>query len=750
MSARGLLAVAGTLAAVIALSLATSASANHSVTELLSVGPSGGNGSFPAAYGGASAAGTRVFFTTAERLVAADTDNSQDVYQRLGTTTTLISTGTTGGNGAFNAFFAGATPDGTHVYFETNEKLVAGDTDNSQDVYDRSGNTTTLVSTGTTGGNGAFNAFFDGASADGSHVFFETGESLVSGDTDSSVDIYDRSGGTTTQVSTGTTGANGPNNALFDGNSQDGTKVFFDTRDGLVAGDTDGKLDVYQRSSGATTQVSTGPSGGNGPNDAFFDGISADGSHVFFETDEVLTSDDTDASFDVYDRSGGATTRVSAGQINGNGANDAFFDASSQDGSRVFFESDEKLASGDTDSNFDVFERFSGTTTRESAGQINGNGAFDAFFGGISQDGTKLFFESDEKLVSGDTDSSQDVYQRSSGTTTQVSTGPSGGNGASLAFFDGASADGSRVFFDTQESLVSGDTDSSQDLYERFSGATTELSIGPTGGNGATPAFFDGSSQDGTKVFYETGESLVSGDTDSSIDVYAAKVASPSPGYDVPRAASILQVPLVPEFRQTISSTQCSARGGLNSAHGTPLALPSCNPPAFVPGTQAHFGAAGSGRVDLTMIEGDPGTPADEADLAISASLSDVRLGSASGADYAPSASGPDVSVHFRLRLSDTTNATTGQPCAATTTCPGTMSDYEFSAPANCTVTADPTVGSNCAVVTSADGVIPTVIKESRNSVLQTFRVHVDDAGANGTAGDGDDARMAAQGIFIP
>jgi len=442
---------------------------------------------------------------------------------------------------------------------------------------------------------------------------------------------------------------------------------------------------------------------------------------------------------------------ISTGPAGGNSpTNPAFYDAASADGTHVYFDTDEQLVSADTDNSFDVYERVGTTTNLVSIGPNGGNGANDAFFDGISQDGTKLFFESDEKLVSGDTDSSQDVYQRSSGATTQVSTGPSGGNGAPLAFFDGASADGSRVFFDTEESLVSVDTDSSQDLYERFSGATTDLSIGPTGGNGAIPAFFDGSSQDGTTVFYETGESLVGGDTDSSIDVYAAKVASPSPGYDVPRAASSLHAPLVPEFRQTIDATQCSARGGLNSTHGSPVALPSCNPPAFVPGTQAHFGVAGDGSVDLTMIQGDPGTPADEADLAIAASLSDIRLASASGADYAPSASGPDVSVHVKLRLSDTTNATTGQPCAATTTCPGTMSDYEFSAPVNCAVTADPSVGSNCSVVTSADGVIPTVIKESRNSVLQTFRVRVHDAGANGTVGDGDDARMASQGIYIP
>src|SRR5439155_5311648 len=136
-------------------------------------------------------------------LVPADTDASADVYDRSNGVTTLVSTGGIGGNGAFSAHFAGTTHDGTHVFFETNEKLATGDTDGSQDVYDRFGGSTTLVSTGPTGGSGPFGAYFDGTSSDASHVFFETAEKLASGDTDGSTDIYDRSGGTAALVSVG-------------------------------------------------------------------------------------------------------------------------------------------------------------------------------------------------------------------------------------------------------------------------------------------------------------------------------------------------------------------------------------------------------------------------------------------------------------------------------------------------------------------------------------------------------------------
>ena len=47
-------------------------------------------------------------------------------------------------------------PTARRVFFDTEEKLVAADTDAQFDVYERSGGTTTLLSTGPSGGNGSF------------------------------------------------------------------------------------------------------------------------------------------------------------------------------------------------------------------------------------------------------------------------------------------------------------------------------------------------------------------------------------------------------------------------------------------------------------------------------------------------------------------------------------------------------------------------------------------------------------------
>ena len=466
-------------------------------------------------FGGSSAGGSLVFFATKNAYVSTDQDTSWDVYTRSAGTMTLVSTGPAGGNGASDATFKGASSDGSRVFFETTEKLVSVDTDGASDVYLRSGGTTTLVSTGPAGGNGASDAYFKGASSDGSRVFFVTGERLVSSDTDASFDIYLRSAGTTTLVGPG---------AQFAGASTDGLRAFFTTSERLVPSDTDDRSDLYQRSGGTTRLLSIGPAGGSGPFDAEFAGASADGSRVFFVTDETLVSADTDVDTtrDVYERSGDTTTLLSIGPVGGSGPFVAQFRGASADGSRVFFVTAEKLTAGDDASGTDVFVRSGTTTTLVSTGPACCNSGLHAAFAGASADGSLVFFRTAERLVGADTDSAPDIYVRSgaAGTTTLVSTGPAGGNGAFAAEFARASADGSRVLFETAERLVSADTDAVADVYLRSGGTTTLVSTGPINGNGAFAARFKGSSNDGSHVFFLTSERLVSADTSQFPDLY--------------------------------------------------------------------------------------------------------------------------------------------------------------------------------------------------------------------------------------
>jgi DNA-binding beta-propeller fold protein YncE len=74
-------------------------------------------------------------------------------------------------------------------------------------------------------------------------------------------------------------------------------EVFFDTPSQLVAGDVNGRRDVYVYQDGAARLISPG----TGPFDARFADASDDGRNVFFATSQGLVGQDRDGSGDIYD-----------------------------------------------------------------------------------------------------------------------------------------------------------------------------------------------------------------------------------------------------------------------------------------------------------------------------------------------------------------------------------------------------------------------------------------------------------------
>jgi hypothetical protein len=192
----------------------------------------------------------------------------------------------------------------------------------------------------------------------------------------------------------------------------------------------------------------------------------------------------------------------------------------------------------------------------------------------------------------------------------------------------------------------------------------------------------------------------------------------------------------VPAFRQcgTLANPE-------NGGHSPPLGTGACTPPA--PSGSAHFGAQSAGSALLEVVPGDLATLADEADVAISASLSDVHSQDATGADYNPNAAGTDLTAVERLRLTDYDSGAARSEAATTV-------DFELAVPVDCIGTVDAAIGANCAVESSADALVPGTIKEAERSVVQVFRVRLNDSGPNGTRGDTDDALFAQQGIYAP
>jgi hypothetical protein len=532
-------------------------------------------------YEGISEDGGVAVFSTTDKLVAGDTDTQRDVYVRdfeegFGYVTREASLGPSGGNDAFAAQFLAIDPAGERVFFSTGERLTAADKDTATDIYvrDLESNTTTLVSAGSAScaasgcGNGDVDAgaVADGVVDGGNEVFFVSSEKLSPQDGDESADVYlrDLEAGTTTLVSAGGspcsgTCGSGPKAAFFQGASADGTKAIFTTAESLVSADTDSEADLYERNltSGETKLVSTpGPGPGACPAghncEPSNSGISADGSHVFFETNEMIVAGDGDDAQDVYDWSAGIASLVSTGPSGGDGTANALFEGSSADGSEVFFATGEKLLPADTDAVQDIYVRRGGTSTElVSAGDPScsglpancGNGPSPALLQWIAADGSVAVLSTAESLTSEDGDSKADVYSRAlpGGPTSLVSrpgptcTDPACGDGNHNASFSGASADGSHLFFVTAEALAPpalgdttgpGDRDERTDAYERSGGLTSLVSAGqltgsgPYSGNGAFDAQLQGASADGSSTFLVTKEQLTAEDSDTGEDVY--------------------------------------------------------------------------------------------------------------------------------------------------------------------------------------------------------------------------------------
>ena len=200
----------------------------------------------------------------------------------------------------------------------------------------------------------------------------------------------------------------------------------------------------------------------------------------------------------------------------------------------------------------------------------------------------------------------------------------------------------------------------------------------------------------------------------------------------------------MPVFRQ------CGTGGNpANGQHSPPLGTGACLPARPNVGQVAELGPQSEGLAELTVVPGNPDTSADEADVALDLGLSDVQ-NVTGGGDYVPSASGADVTLIARLRLTDLANCSplgcTG-PYGRTA---GTTTDLDFPVAIDCASTSDPSVGSNCDITTSVDAIQPGAISEGRQTVMQVFRLRLNDSGANTVRGDGDDRIFSTQGVYVP
>jgi hypothetical protein len=215
-----------------------------------------------------------------------------------------------------------------------------------------------------------------------------------------------------------------------------------------------------------------------------------------------------------------------------------------------------------------------------------------------------------------------------------------------------------------------------------------------------------------------------------------------------PKGATPLRASMVPAYNA------CTAP---NRTHGPPLAFPSCNPPvqtstAVTVGTPDANGAAANsvGFVKLDVIVGAAGPP-DDSDVAISASISDVRCkagttacgnaNAADGADYTGQLQG-----NATIRITDHWNAVAagGGPDAAT------VVDIPFPVPATCANTASTSEGGLCTAATSANAVVPGAVKDAKRANIEVGQINITDGGPDGVNATTPNTVFEVQGLFIP
>jgi hypothetical protein len=254
--------------------------------------------------------------------------------------------------------------------------------------------------------------------------------------------------------------------------SPDLSQTIFTTPQAYAPGDRDeGALDLYLRSSsGSPSWISQGTQGGTAPDEVTYDGATPDAGHVVFSTAEPLLDTATGLNPSLFPEPEYLYDRVSAsGTTNLVGVNDSGEAVSS---SGAILGNGARLTTGSPPVDEYLPAGTSGTTT-------------DA----ISGDGSKIFFESPPPGVVEEGQLEPQpvhLYMREDNAHTVPLDNPAAQGSAR---YEGASADGSLVFFTSNEAL-GGDTSTGTELYE-FN--TTSQPIGPAAPMSVRPVS-DGSS----------------------------------------------------------------------------------------------------------------------------------------------------------------------------------------------------------------------------------------------------------------
>jgi plastocyanin len=195
--------------------------------------------------------------------------------------------------------------------------------------------------------------------------------------------------------------------------------------------------------------------------------------------------------------------------------------------------------------------------------------------------------------------------------------------------------------------------------------------------------------------------------------------------YDRPLIAPRLQASLAPAYKECTSP---------NRQHGPPLAGGSCSPPVQE-SNWLTVGSSSSGSVTLKVLEGTPPVTTEDADVRLTASITDVRN------KTGPTAYSGQLQVRLPLRRTDRSIGSAADE-------PGTVTDTAVAVTVPCTAGG---VSSTCSITTTVDAVHPGAVLEGKRAIWDLDGVEVFDGGSDGVASTpSGNTLFAKQSLFIP
>lgn len=444
------------------------------------------------------------------------------------------------------------------VASNTGESLAPNDDPTQENIYWRDNSdgaytTLTVLPNGDRIPCGNGRCVVVGATPDLQHVLFQADEQVWQWDE-----------GTTQRISIlpgEVPAANGKAGPLYGGYeigvnthliSDDGTRSVFSYNDGET-----GAVELFMRVDGDHTveigkseRASPDPS----PNFSIFVGASADLSRVFFLDSRALTDDAPvgSQSLYMYEVESDEVTNLSADSSSTeDGAPIAEMVGSSDDGSYVYFLSQNQLIEGQegVPGEYSIYLWHEGDLSLAVPGVEIGPNAVRRSQDHVSADGRFLLHGDSTRLTAYDNrDAAAEtpvreyyLYDSTADRLTCVSCKTSGerpegtpdggssipdnpprqGSHVPIAISD----DGSRVFFQSRDSIVPEDVNGKQDAYMWEQGSPSLVSTGQSG----DPSSFVGASRSGDDVFFVTRERIVPTDQDNNLDVYDARVGGGFP-----------------------------------------------------------------------------------------------------------------------------------------------------------------------------------------------------------------------------